>query len=226
MKHTYNIQGMTCNGCKTNVENALSNLKEITKVEAFLKEKTVAIEMSSHISIEKLQETLLNAGLHYTIEMPSHKKHKEVKLIEEGNGVFYCPMHCEDDKTYNSQVGCPVCGMDLVEQPKLQVTTEYTCPMHPEIIKDKPGNCPICGMDLVAIEPSENEEDKTYQKLLTKMKISVLFTVPIFIIAMADLIPGNPLTKIFSQYTWNWIQLILSLPIRVNIFRFQVFILL
>ena len=43
MKHTYNIQGMTCNGCKTNVENALSKLKEITKVEAFLKEKTVAI---------------------------------------------------------------------------------------------------------------------------------------------------------------------------------------
>ena len=78
---------MTCNGCKTNVENALSNLKEVTKVEAFLKEKTVAIEMSSHISIEKLQETLLNAGLHYTIEMPGHKKHKEVKVIEEGNGV-------------------------------------------------------------------------------------------------------------------------------------------
>mgnify|MGYP000020573137 CR=1 FL=1 len=69
MKHTYNIQGMTCNGCKTNVENALSKLKEITKVEAFLKEKTVAIEMSSHISLEKLQETLLNAGLHYTIEI-------------------------------------------------------------------------------------------------------------------------------------------------------------
>ncbi len=213
MKHTYNIQGMTCNGCKTNVENALSNLKEVTKVEAFLKEKTVAIEMSSHISLEKLKEALLNAGLHYTIEMPGHKKHKEVKIIEEGNGVFYCPMHCEDDKTYSSQVGCPVCGMDLVEQPKLKVTTEYTCPMHPEIIKDKPGSCPICGMDLVPIEPSENEEDKTYQKLLAKMKISVLFTVPIFIIAMADLIPGNPLTKMFSQFTWNWIQLILSLPV-------------
>lgn len=213
MKHTYNIQGMTCNGCKTNVENALSKLKEITKVEAFLKEKTVAIEMSSHISLEKLQETLLNAGLHYTIEMPGHKKHKEVKIIEEGNGIFYCPMHCEDDKTYNSQVGCPVCGMDLVEQPKLQVTTKYTCPMHPEIIKDKQGNCPICGMDLVAIEPSEKEEDKTYQNLLKKMKISVLFTVPIFIIAMADLIPGNPITKMLSQSTWNWIQLILSLPV-------------
>jgi Cu2+-exporting ATPase len=85
--------------------------------------------------------------------------------------------------------------------------------MHPEIIREEPGSCPICGMDLVPMEPTESEEDKTYQKLLKKMKIAVLFTVPIFIIAMADLIPGNPLTKLFPQFTWNWIQLILSLPV-------------
>ena len=67
MKHTYKITGMTCNGCKTNVESALSNLNSITKVEANLKEETVVIEMTSHVSLEKLQETLLKAGLHYTI---------------------------------------------------------------------------------------------------------------------------------------------------------------
>jgi len=213
MKHIYKITGMTCNGCKANVESALSNLKGITKVEANLKEETVVVEMSSHVPLEKLQETILKAGLHYTIEMPGHEKHAETKKSVEGSGIFYCPMHCEGDKTYTSQVGCPVCGMDLIEQPKLQVTTQYTCPMHPEIIKDEPGSCPICGMDLVPIEPTESEEDKTYQKLLKKMKIAVLFTVPIFIIAMADLIPGNPLTKLFSQFTWNWVQLILSLPV-------------
>ena len=213
MKHTYKITGMTCNGCKTNVESALSNLKEIIKVEANLKDETVVVEMSSHVPLEKLQETLQKAGLHYTIEMPGHEKHTATKVPVAGNGIFYCPMHCEGVKTYTSQVGCPVCGMDLVEQPKLQVSLQYTCPMHPEIIKDESGSCPICGMDLVPMEPTESEEDKTYQKLLKKMKIAVLFTVPIFIIAMADLIPGNPLTKLFSQHTWNWIQLILSLPV-------------
>ncbi len=213
MKHTYKITGMTCTGCKTNVESALGNLKEITKVEANLKNKEVTLEMTSHVSLEKLQETLLKAGLHYTIEMPGHEKHDEAKKPVDGNGVFYCPMHCEGDKTYTSQIGCPVCGMDLVEQPKLQVATQYTCPMHPEIIKDEMGSCPICGMDLVPMEPSESEEDKTYKKLLNKMKISMLFTVPVFIIAMGELIPGNPFAKIFPQHTWNWIQLILSLPV-------------
>ena len=218
MKHMYKISGMTCVGCKTNVESALGNLKEITQVTAYLKKGEVEIEMSSHISIEKLQETLLKEGLHYTIDLPGHKNmhshdHHIHQQVKDGNGIFYCPMHCEDDKTYDEAGRCPVCGMDLIEQPKLVIASQYTCPMHPEIIKDEMGSCPICGMDLVPMEPVESEENKTYQKLLTKMKISVLFTVPIFIIAMADLIPGNPLGQTFSQESLNWVQLLLSLPI-------------
>lgn len=213
MKHTYKVTGMTCNGCKTNVESALVNLKAITKAEANLKENEVTLEMTDHVSLEKLQETLLKAGLHYSIEMPGHENHHKAEIPIDGNGIFYCPMHCEDEKTYKSQVGCPVCGMDLVEQPKLQVATQYTCPMHPEIIKEEMGDCPICGMDLVPLEPTESEEDKTYQKLVKKFKIAVLLTIPIFIIAMGELIPGNPLAEVFNQISWNVIQLVLALPV-------------
>jgi P-type Cu+ transporter len=221
MKHTYKISGMTCVGCKTSVEDALGNLKAITKVSADLKKEEAVIEMTEHIPLEKLQETLMKAGLHYTIEVPgeeghahdhSHHHHKDEKP-KEGNGVFYCPMGCEGDKTYDKAGSCPSCGMDLIEQPKLSHTTQYTCSMHPEIIKDEPGSCPICGMDLIPMEPTDDEEDKTYLNLLSKMKISVLFTLPIFIIAMADLIPGNPLGHVFSQITWNWIQFVLALPV-------------
>ncbi len=42
-----------------------------------------------------------------------------------GNGIFYCPMHCEGDQTYSEMGDCPVCGMDLVEQPALHMRTEY-----------------------------------------------------------------------------------------------------
>jgi len=213
MKHTYKINGMTCIGCKTSIESALSNLKDITKIETDLKKGEVTLEMTKHIRLEKLQETLLKAGLHYTIEMPGHEKNTKAKIPAIGNGVFYCPMHCEGEKTYDKPGDCPVCGMPLVEQPKLQVSVKYTCPMHLEIISDAPGSCPICGMDLVPLEPTESEEDKTYQDLLKKFKIALAFTIPIFIIAMADLIPGNPLKKIFNQQTWNWIQFFLSLPV-------------
>lgn len=204
---------MTCTGCKANVESALIALSAITKVETDLKKEAVIVEMTSHVSLEKLQDTLLKAGLHYTIEMPEHEKRAKVIKPVDGNGVYYCPMHCEGEKTYTSQVGCPVCGMDLVELPKLQVDTKYTCSMHPEIIREEPGDCPICGMNLVPMEPTDSEEDKTYRELLKKFKLSVLFTVPIFIITMSEFIQGNPLAELFNQITWNWVKFALSLPV-------------
>jgi len=216
MKHTYQIKGMTCNGCKNSVEDVLESTTEIRKAVADLENNVVEIEMTAHLSVEQLQEILLKGGLHYTISMPgdthTHQDSSPHK-IENGNGVFYCPMHCEGEKTYDEPGDCPVCGMDLVEQPKLTHTTQYTCLMHPEIIKDEMGNCPICGMDLVPMEPTGNEEDKTYQKLLRKMKIATFFTLPIFIIAMGEMIPGNPLVDVFPQQTWNWIQFGLSIPV-------------
>ena len=127
---------------------------------------------------------------------------------------YYCPMHCEGDKLYDKPGNCPVCGMNLEKIPTLSTKKiEYTCPMHPEIIRDTSGSCPICGMDLVPKEPSENEENKTYRELLKKFKVAVVFTVPILIIAMSDLFPINPLLKIMSQGKWNWIQFALSIPV-------------
>jgi len=217
---------MSCTGCQASVEGALNNLEEITKATVDLKKSEVEIEMTSHIPLKKLQETLLNAGLHYTIEMPgtekksccggsSEKTPSRVSPLrgDKRGATFYCPMHCEGDKTYDAMVGCPVCGMDLVEQPVLEVRTQYTCPMHPEVEKDGPGPCPICGMDLVPKEPSESAEEKTYNELIRKMKISVAFALPVFIISMSEMISNNPLFKLMDQNYWNWAQFILTIPI-------------
>lgn len=209
---------MTCNGCKTNTENALSNLKEVILVKAILNEQKVEIEMSSHITIEKIQQTLLNAGLHYTIkpysETASHTNETTTKKsIEKGNGIFYCPMHCEDEKTYNTPSSCPKCGMDLVEQPKLKVETKYTCPMHPEVVQEIPGSCPTCGMDLTPMEPDDSEELKTYKTLAKKMKISAFLAIPVLIISISMHLPSNPLPKLMPQIYWDWLQLSLTIPI-------------
>ncbi|MGO4904551.1 heavy metal translocating P-type ATPase [Flavobacterium sp. W20_MBD1_R3] len=137
-----------------------------------------------------------------------------VILPETAQGKYYCPMHCEGEKVYDQPGSCPVCGMNLEKVPALSVAkTSYTCPMHPEVIKDGPGSCPICGMDLVPIQPTDSEENKVYDDLVRKMKIAVVFTVPIFVIAMSDMIPNNPLMKIMDASKWNWVQLGLSLPV-------------
>jgi Cu+-exporting ATPase len=220
MTHTYHIHGMTCNGCRTHVEETLSKVEGVTNPTVNLEKAEATIEMQSHIPIEKFQEALKTNGGQYSIHQNgehhhTHDKKKVEKPKGKGTGTFYCPMHCEGDKTYDKPGDCPVCGMDLVEEVNLTATsdTQYTCPMHPEIIKDEPGSCPICGMDLVPMEPDLSAEEKTYKKLLKKFWIAVAFTLPIFIIAMSEMLPKNPLYDILELKYWNWIQFTLSIPV-------------
>ena len=217
MKHTYSISGMTCNGCRGHVEKTLSNVEGVTIAKVDLQMAEATIEMESHIPIEIFEEALKNDGGRYHIHKQGHQideVKKDEKPKGKGTGTFYCPMHCEGEKMYDKAGDCPVCGMDLVEERSLSATSaQFTCPMHAEIVRDEPGSCPICGMDLVPLEADASEEDKNYQKLLKKFWIAVAFTVPIFLIAMSEMIMDNPLYSIFSQKNWNWIQLVLSIPV-------------
>ncbi|MBC7425880.1 MAG: HAD-IC family P-type ATPase, partial [Bacteroidia bacterium] len=216
MKHTYQISGMTCNGCRTHVENTLSAVDGITKVEVNLEHKSAVIEMEKHISLEILKSALEKDGGVYGIGLMDEKMEsmplKSHISKPEGNGKYYCPMHCEGDKMYDKEGSCPACGMDLVKQASTNVKTQYTCPMHPQIVEDAPGSCPICGMDLVPMVP-EDGEDKTYQKLLKKFKIAVAFTLPLLILVMGEMIPNNPINKLLNVDFKNWFQFALSLPV-------------
>ncbi len=220
MKHTYHIHGMTCNGCRNHVEQTLSKIEGVTNASVDLEKAEATIEMQAHIPIEKFQDALKADGGRYSIHQNgehhhTHDKKKVEQPKAKGTGTFYCPMHCEGDKTYDQPGDCPVCGMDLVEEVNLKATsnTQYTCPMHPEIVKDELGSCPICGMDLVPMEPDLSAEEKTYKKLLKKFWIAVAFTLPIFIIAMSEMLPNNPLYDVLELKYWNWIQFALSIPV-------------
>jgi Cu+-exporting ATPase len=222
MKHTYQIHGMSCNGCKTHIEEALRKVEGVSNVSVDLPKAEAVIEMQSHIPLEKLQKALKNSGGNYSITLPMKEMSSpemspprlSPKSIAKGSGVFYCPMHCEGSKTYDKEGSCPICGMDLVEQPTSKRSTQqYTCPMHPEIIRDEPGACPICGMDLVPLKANVEEEDKTYRNLLRKFIVACVFTIPIFIMAMMEMLPNNPLFKIMELKYWNYVQLALSIPV-------------
>ncbi len=220
MKHTYHIHGMTCNGCRTHVEKTLAKVEGVSDASVNLEKAEATITMEAHIPIEKFQDALKQDDGGYTIHAPGSHSHaseekKEAKPKGKGTGTFYCPMHCEGDKTYDKPGDCPVCGMDLVEEQNLSAVAseQWTCPMHPEVIKDEPGPCPICGMDLVPLEPDLSAEEKSYNKLLKKFWIAIAFTLPIFLIAMSEMIPNNPLYDIMEQKWWNWIQFGLSIPV-------------
>lgn len=164
-----------------------------------------------HMHLEEITEDLVkNSASHTHSHSHSHSHHHEApKVTDEMAGKYFCPMYCEGDKVYDSNVGCPVCGMDLVKYPEKKVA-KYTCPMHPEIIHDEPGDCPICGMDLVRMPDSgDEEEDETYNILKRKFIISLAFTIPVFILSMGGMFINFP----FSHQIQGIIELILTLPV-------------
>lgn len=127
---------------------------------------------------------------------------------------FTCPMHQEIE--HEGPASCPKCGMAL--EPLLAVVPaeriEYTCPMHPEIIQDTPGSCPKCGMALeprtVTMEEGENPEQVDMRR---RFLLSLILTIPEFIIAMGHMLPGHLLEALASPRTYGWIELLLASPV-------------
>ncbi|NQU37152.1 MAG: heavy metal translocating P-type ATPase, partial [Actinobacteria bacterium] len=89
----------------------------------------------------------------------------------------------------------------------------WTCPMHPEILRDEPGSCPICGMALEPLEIGEHDENPELADMLRRFWGSLILTVPVFAIAMGEMVPGNPLSKNFTSQTLAWTQLALGTPV-------------
>jgi P-type Cu+ transporter len=93
---------------------------------------------------------------------------------------------------------------------------EYTCPMHPEIIRSAPGSCPICGMALEPRTASAAEEENPELATMTRrFWVSVTLAIPVMALGMSDLIPGKPMQQILSTRTIAWLQLALATPVVV-----------
>src|SRR5947209_1897824 len=122
-----------------------------------------------------------------------------------------------DPEVRESKPGaCPKCGMALEPAAPAapSVKTEYVCPMHPNIVRQEPGSCPICGM---VFEPRtvtlEEEVNPELINMRRRFWVGVVLSVPIALLAMSDLIPGQPVQRIASPQALNWLQLVLATPV-------------
>lgn len=104
----------------------------------------------------------------------------------DGETFFFCSLGCK--KKFDSDPA-PVSG-------------QYTCPMHPEVVRDKPGACPICGM---ALEPrevtGEEEAHPELDDMTRRFRISVALTAPLVILMFLDF------------RAKGWIELALATPV-------------
>jgi len=90
---------------------------------------------------------------------------------------------------------------------------QYTCPMHPQIVRDRPGNCPICGMTLepktVTVEETNPELDTMTQRLW----IGIGFTLPLLAVMISDLLPGHPIQHLLAGRRLGWVEFAFATPV-------------
>lgn len=116
--------------------------------------------------------------------------------------------HNPDHHAPDDHAGCAGHG-EARAAPTAGSPGQYTCPMHPEILKDGPGTCPICGMGLEPVVPDKETENPELKDMTRRFWIAAVLTLPILGLAMIPLPEG-----------WSWlarwsheIQLGLSLPV-------------
>ena len=137
----------------------------------------------------------------------------------DGHKYLFCSKGCaerfrQDPKRYLGPGSGSVAHDHAERSEPTRGHAIYTCPMHPQIVRDGPGSCPICGM---ALEPrtvtAEDEANPELVEMTRRLWVSAALAVPLVIIAMADLLPGKPLNSIISPAASQWIQLVLAAPV-------------
>lgn len=90
----------------------------------------------------------------------------------------------------------------------------YTCPMHPQVRQEGPGNCPICGMALEPLEvTAEAGPNHELIDMTRRMWIGLALTIPVVILEMGAHIPGLGLHNLISPTASTWIQFLLATPV-------------
>jgi Cu+-exporting ATPase len=132
-------------------------------------------------------------------------------IVHGGDTFYFCNQRCLDRFKENPAA--------FLEPPSLPAPptvagATYTCPMHPEIVRDEPGACPICGMALeprtVGLEDAPNPE---LVDMLRRFRIGAIIGAPVFVLAMADMVLGMGLGGRIDVRLVNWIGLLLTTPV-------------
>jgi P-type Cu+ transporter len=113
---------------------------------------------------------------------------------------------------------CPKCGMALERNPAWVGSSQtiYTCPMHPEVQQDHPGDCPKCGMPLepMSAGADDQEDDEAELKQLArKLWLGAALALPVFLSAMAGMIPGVAFNNESAMGWRRWAEFVLATPV-------------
>jgi Cu+-exporting ATPase len=148
-------------------------------------------------------------GMNVRVESVAHKH------SHAGQMVYFCSEYClnkfiaKPSRYFKDTSESPLVGSRDISMGK-----NYTCPMHREIIRDGPGFCPICGMALEPRVATLLEDSNPELKDMTRRFWgSLILSVPVFLISMSEMIPGQPLQHAVSAQELAWVQFALATPV-------------
>src|SRR5436190_4108611 len=123
----------------------------------------------------------------------------------DGQSYFFCGARCRE--RFIAEPARYVSEKPMQEQ--ATAGTQWTCPMHPEIIRDAPGACPICGMALEPLTPvaGEEPENPELRDMTRRFWVAAALSIPLLAIAM-----GGHSVAMLSPRVTAWLQLALATP--------------
>ncbi len=127
------------------------------------------------------------------------------KIEKDGQVHYFCSARCKD------KFSSGTLSKDQPEKSSAKAKGIYTCPMHPEIEQDHPGDCPKCGM---ALEPKnatmeDHSEGKESKALSRKFWGGLILGLPVVFLALEEMIPAMKF-EFITHGVSVWSQLILS----------------
>ena len=145
-------------------------------------------------------------------------------VAHDGRTHYFCSARCQskfatDPSAYVAKLAAPAtpaapaaaAAAGTVTPPQAEPAGAiYTCPMHPEIRQDHPGNCPKCGMTLETVMPSLDDDDENPE--LASFSRRFWWTLPLSVVVTTLAMFGHRLAW-FDMATQSWIELALSLPV-------------
>jgi Cu+-exporting ATPase len=130
-----------------------------------------------------------------------------LRAERDGHTSYFCSEHCRQ-----KFLSTPA---TVKQQGKPHGKAIYTCPMHPEIEQDHPGPCPKCGMALELKTPAPDvpEDNAELRDMTWRFWIGAALALPVFIVAMAHLVPAWGHAEWVNGNASRWGQFILSTPV-------------
>lgn len=131
-------------------------------------------------------------------------------LRHEGEKFYFCSARCREK--FEAAPHTYLAGRPAPEP--MPAGTQYTCPMHPEIVRDKPGDCPICGMALepMGVPTGEEGPNPELVDFTRRFWISAALALPLFVLAMGPMV-GLPFRDWIGERAAVWIELALATPV-------------